>query len=343
MKKTFALLSGLLAVVGCSGYKSLNVDAFAQALQDNKGKIQLVDVRTADEYAEGHLDGAVIIDVEQEGFIEKAEAELSKSLPVAVYCRTGKRSATAASKLAKAGFEVLNLKGGITAWTEAAKPVFTDYVDMFVTPGGNVVRLHCLVHASVRLELGAREIEIDPVSKMAGKEIDYSAVPCPDLIFVTHEHPDHFDMNALELLGAGDSNLYTNLNCAVKADRGHAMSNGDVVRIEDLTVEAVPAYNYSENLLAMHPKGRDNGLVMTWDGFRIYFAGDTEDIEEMKDIKDIDVAFFPCNRPTMTVDQLVRAAEIVKPRVLFPYHFGNTDVSVIPERLEGIDVRIRPY
>jgi len=82
---------------------------------------------------------------------------------------------------------------------------------------------------------------------------------------------------------------------------------------------------------------------MDLDGLRIYFAGDTEDIEEMSSVKNIDIAFFPCNGPTMTVDQLVRAADIVKPKVLFPYHYNNTDVSVIPGRLKDIDVRIRHY
>ena len=95
-----------------------------------------------------------------------------------------------------------------------------------------------------------------------------------------------------------------------------------------------------------HPKGRDNGYILTVDGLRIYIAGDTEDIQEMNDIKDIDIAFLPCNQPyTMTQEQLVNAAKMVKPKVLFPYHFGKTDLKGIPERLatEGIEVRIRHY
>ena len=114
----------------------------------------------------------------------------------------------------------------------------------------------------------------------------------------------------------------------------------------DITIEAVPAYNTTEGHLQFHPKGRDNGYILTIDGLRIYIAGDTEDIEELKKIKNIDIAFLPCNQPyTMTPEQLARAAKTIKPKVLFPYHYGQTDVSVIPSLLKGekIDVRIRHY
>ena len=128
---------------------------------------------------------------------------------------------------------------------------------------------------------------------------------------------------------------------------GEVMSNGDKMQIaEDFTVEAVPAYNTTEGHLQFHPKGRDNGYILTIDGLRIYIAGDTEDIPEMSGIKDIDIAFLPCNQPyTMTTEQLVKAAKTVQPRVLFPYHYGKTDVSTIPALLKeaGVEVRIRHY
>lgn len=128
---------------------------------------------------------------------------------------------------------------------------------------------------------------------------------------------------------------------------GKVMSNGDVFQIaKKMEVVAVPAYNTTEGRQQFHPKGRDNGYILTIDGLRIYIAGDTEDIPEMAEIKDIDIAFLPCNQPyTMTTEQLVKAAKIIKPKVLFPYHYGQTDVSMIPAQLinEGIDVRIRHY
>ena len=123
------------------------------------------------------------------------------------------------------------------------------------------------------------------------------------------------------------------------------MKNGDKIQLaDDFTVEAVPAYNKTEGRTQFHPKGRDNGYILTIDGLRIYIAGDTEDIPEMEAIKDIDIAFLPCNQPyTMTPEQLVNAAKTINPKVVFPYHYGQTDLSTIQSQLPGIDVRIRHY
>ena len=82
--------------------------------------------------------------------------------------------------------------------------------------------------------------------------------------------------------------------------------------------------------------------MLTLDGLRIYIAGDTEDIPEMAALKDIDLAFLPCNQPyTMTVEQCVHAAQMIQPKVLIPYHFGNTDLSGLPAQLPGTDIRLR--
>ena len=124
------------------------------------------------------------------------------------------------------------------------------------------------------------------------------------------------------------------------------LQNDQKATLGIIKVEAVSAYNTTQGRTQFHPKGRDNGYILTIDGLRIYIAGDTEDISEMKDIKDIDIAFLPCNQPyTMTPEQLVKAARTIKPKVLFPYHYGQTDVSGIPGLLsgDGIDVRIRHY
>ena len=128
--------------------------------------------------------------------------------------------------------------------------------------------------------------------------------------------------------------------------KGIAMKNGDRQALEGIDVEAVPAYNNTPGREKFHPKGRDNGYILTINGKRIYFAGDTEDIEEMAQVKNIDVAFLPCNQPyTMTPDQLVRSAKTIKPKILFPYHYGDTKVDAITDMLKdsGIDVRIRRY
>ena len=148
---------------------------------------------------------------------------------------------------------------------------------------------------------------------------------------------------ALEALGANADNLVTNARVAEMLGWGAVMANGDSRELPgDIHLDAVPAYNYSEGRTNFHPQGRDNGFILTLDGLRIYVAGDTEDIPEMADIKDIDVAFLPVNQPyTMTVDQCVHAAEVIRPKVLIPYHFSKTDLTELPSRLPGITVLLR--
>ena len=220
-------------------------------------------------------------------------------------------------------------------------------VDTFKTKSGKPVRFYALMHASIRIVYDGKEIEVDPVNKLGNKTIDYTAMPKADYLLVTHEHGDHFNQEVLRLLTGEQTRLVTNKRCADMYGSGEVMANGDVLNIaDDLTVEAVPAYNTTESRQQFHPKGRDNGYILTIDGLRVYIAGDTEDIPEMASIKDIDVAFLPCNQPyTMTTDQLVRAARMVKPKVLFPYHYGQTDVSGIAAQLksDGIEVRVRHY
>jgi len=231
--------------------------------------------------------------------------------------------------------------------TSACSQQTSENMDVFQTKSGKNVTFHALVHASIRIQYDGKEIMIDPVTKLGDKTIDYATMPKADYIFITHEHFDHFDKVAIAQLSDTKTQLITNQRCAEMLGKGMVMSNGDSSQITvDIKVEAVPAYNTTEGHQQFHPKGRDNGYILTIDGLRIYIAGDTEDIPEMSEIKDIDIAFLPCNQPyTMTVDQLVRAAKIIRPKVLFPYHYSNTDVSDLPNRLkkEGIEVRIRHY
>lgn len=218
-------------------------------------------------------------------------------------------------------------------------------VDEFKTPNGKSVRIHALLHASIRIEYDGKEIEVDPVSKLGNRTTNYAAFPKADYILVTHEHGDHFDKGAIGLLTGKNSRMITNKRCAEMLGYGEVMANGDDKEIaKDIKIEAVPAYNNTPGREKYHPKGRDNGYILTIDGLRLYIAGDTEDIDEMAEVKNIDIAFLPCNQPfTMTPEQLVKAAKTVKPKTLFPYHYGKTDVSKIPAMFKGsgIDVRIR--
>ena len=228
-------------------------------------------------------------------------------------------------------------------------PVTTDNYEVvvFKTKSGKTVKFHALMHASIRIEYDGKEIEIDPVTKLRDRTVDYTAMPKADYIFVTHEHMDHFDKEAIRLLSKEGTRLITNKRCAEMLGYGDVMANGDNMALtEDITIEAIPAYNTTEANKKFHLKGRDNGFILTIDGLRIYIAGDTEDIPEMADINDIDIAFLPCNQPyTMTIDQLISAAKTIQPKVLFPYHYNDTPVSQIRMKMagSGIKVLVRDY
>lgn len=320
--------------------KALGVEEFAEIAA--KKDVRLIDVRTAEEYAEGHLAGAENIDAKDSLFAERIKGVECK---VAVYCRGGRRSLKAAEQLAAQGCTVYNLDGGILAWQKAGKPTTSVETDIFTTKSGKIVKIHALLHASICIEYDGKTIYVDPVAKLRDRTVDYEALPKADMVLVTHEHFDHYDTATLKALACED--LVMNSRCVELYGSGTAMGNGERLTMDgDIALEAVPAYNTTAEHLQFHPKGRDNGYILTLDGLRIYIAGDTEDIPEMADLNEsgIDVAFLPCNQPfTMTTDQLVRAAKKVQPKVLFPYHYGETDVSGIPAQLPGIDVRIRHY
>lgn len=350
MKKIITCLLtilGLTSACGQKSYEDADVKCFSVLIA--KPDVVVLDVRTAEEFDKGHIENALNIDVRQSDFLEKARTALPKDKTIAVYCRSGKRSANVSEQLASDGYKVVNLLGGIIAWTDSNMPVTTDTyeVDVFQTKSGKTIKFHALMHASIRMEYDGKEIEIDPVLKLRDRSIDYSTMPKADYIFVTHEHPDHFDQEAIKTLTGEMTQLITNKRCGDMLGYGTVMANGDNLQIaDDFSVEAVPAYNTTEANMKFHPKGRDNGFILTVDGLRIYVAGDTEDIPEMADITNIDIAFLPCNQPfTMTPEQLVKASKKVKPKVLFPYHYGDTYVSKLPELLneDGIEVRIRHY
>ena len=316
MKKILTCLLatlGLSTACGQQNFENTDVKGFAELI--DKPTTLLLDVRSAEEFASGHLEGAINIDQSQSDFVEKAKATLPADKTIAIYCRSGRRSANAANRLAAEGYRCVNLKGGILAWQEAKQPVTTSNyeMDMFTTK----------------------------------RTVDLATMPKADYILVTHEHGDHFDKAAISLLQKEGTQVITNQRCADMLGSGRVMANGDALTLaDDVKIEAVPAYNTTEGREQFHPKGRDNGYILTVDGLRIYIAGDTEDIPEMTGISDIDIAFLPCNQPyTMTPEQLLKAARTVKPKVLFPYHYGQTDVSGIPSQLQpdGIDVRIRHY
>ena len=220
-------------------------------------------------------------------------------------------------------------------------------VDEFTTKSGKKVTITCIKHASIEINYDGTEIQIDPVGAGVRPITDYNQFPKANIILITHEHKDHFEREAIACVRTPATTIYSNTAVYNMFRNSLPLKNGDSITYrQDITIKAVPAYNYTEDHTQFHPKGRDNGYILSLDGLRIYIAGDTEDIPEMADIKDIDIAFLPCNQPyTMTIDQLVKAAKTINPKVLFPYHYSQTPISQAVMKLggSGIDVRIRDY
>ncbi len=225
--------------------------------------------------------------------------------------------------------------------TSGAQPTFER--DRLKTAAGDL-EIVCIGHGTLMFAFGDKIIHVDPVGKLA----DFTKLPKADIILITHEHGDHLDLEAIETLRTEKTELVMTESCAKKIEPGLVMKNGDVRTVQGLKIQAVPAYNIVNIRPSgepYHPKGVGNGYVITFADKRVYVAGDTENIPELKRLKDIDIAFLPMNLPyTMLPAMLADAATMFNPRILYPYHTGDTDVTEIVELLKetkGIELRIR--
>ena len=161
--------------------------------------------------------------------------------------------------------------------------------DTIGTSAGNL-EITFIGHGTLMFSFGGAVIHVDPVSKYA----DYTRLPKADVILVTHEHGDHLDVRALELVRTGKTFLVISESCASRVSNGIIMKNGDTKIVGGLKIEAVPAYNIvhmRSTGVPFHPKGVGNGYIITFGDKRVYVAGDTENIPEMKRLTAIDIAF----------------------------------------------------
>ena len=173
-------------------------------------------------------------------------------------------------------------------------------------------------------------------------------MPKADIILITHEHRDHLDSKAISRIRKEGTEIVLTEKCAAMLKRGTVMKNGDTRTVSGLKIEAVPAYNIVHKRPSgdpFHPRGVGNGYIITFGDKRLYVAGDTENIPEMAQLKDIAVAFLPMNLPyTMTPEMAADAAKSFRPKILYPYHFGKTDTGELVRLLaaeKDIEVRIR--
>jgi L-ascorbate metabolism protein UlaG (beta-lactamase superfamily) len=202
-------------------------------------------------------------------------------------------------------------------------------------------------HGTLMFKFNEKVIHIDPVMMMA----DYATLPDADLILVTHEHGDHLDTTAIHNIMKKDTRIVMPEKCAEQAGDLHptVMKNGDVKTIDGIGISAIPSYNIVNKRPGggpFHPKGQGNGYILTFGQTHVLIGGDTENIPEYKNLKmKIDVAFLPMNLPyTMTPEMTADAAKTIRPKILYPYHYGETDPQKLVELLKNeksIEVRIR--
>lgn len=211
------------------------------------------------------------------------------------------------------------------------------------TSGGDL-NITFIGHGTLMFSYNNLIIHVDPVSRYG----DYSKLPKADIILVTHEHGDHLDAELIATLKKEDTEILLTEICAEKLGFGTVMRNGDSTVVKSIEVSAVPAYNIQhkrESGAPFHPKGNGNGYVMNFGGKKVYVAGDTENIPEMSDLTNIDIAFLPMNLPyTMTPAMVAEAASRIQPGILYPYHFGSTETSKLTELLKknkNMEIRIR--
>jgi L-ascorbate metabolism protein UlaG (beta-lactamase superfamily) len=213
-------------------------------------------------------------------------------------------------------------------------------VDRVSTSAGDV-EMYFIGHGSLMLKVNGFCIHIDPVRSSGS----YDKLPKADLILVTHDHYDHLDTRLISELRKPETVMLCHTKCVSQVPWSQALKAGDSRTVGKIGIEAVPAYNIV-NMRSpgqpFHPKGSGIGFLLAIGGKKFYIAGDTENIPEMKALKDIDVAFLPMNLPyTMTPEMVADAARAFKPKILYPYHYGDTNTDKLIKLLKDTDIEVR--
>jgi L-ascorbate metabolism protein UlaG (beta-lactamase superfamily) len=215
--------------------------------------------------------------------------------------------------------------------------------DSLPTSAG-AVKITPIRHASLMLEAGGKVIHVDPWGPA-----NYEGLPAADLVLITDIHQDHLDTTALQKVLKTGSVVMAPPAAKEKLPDATSIANGQKREWSGWTIEAIPAYNLQRGPQPgrlFHDKGRGNGYLLTYGGKRIYIAGDTEDIPEMKALKNIDVAFIPMNLPyTMPPEEAAEAVKAFKPAVVYPYHYRGSDLAKFEAALKGsgVEVRLRKW
>jgi L-ascorbate metabolism protein UlaG (beta-lactamase superfamily) len=209
--------------------------------------------------------------------------------------------------------------------------------DALPTNHGGDLTIQPIHHASLMLTWNDKHVLVDPAPlgrDATAAVTEFKALPSPDIILITHIHGDHFSVPVLQAV-TGDHttiiaprNIYEKMPAELQA-KAHVLANGEKTTVDMIPIDAVPAYNTTEARANFHPKGRDNGYVLTLGGKRIYIAGDTEESSTLAHLRNIYVAFIPMNLPyTQTVDAAAKWVKEFRPQYVYPYHYRNMDGSL---------------
>lgn len=217
-------------------------------------------------------------------------------------------------------------------------------VDKFDTGNGKELEITFVGHGTLVFRYDGTVMHIDPSSR----EADYETMDDADLILITHHHGDHCDPTAVEKIKTDETEIITTQLSVDKLGFGTVLTNGESTTYKNIKLEAIPAYNLvhkRDNGEFFHPKGTCNSYVLTIGNKRIFIGGDTENTPEMKALENIDIAFLPMNLPyTMTPEMVADAAKAFKPKILYPYHYGKTDTSIIVSLMKDekeVETRMR--
>jgi L-ascorbate metabolism protein UlaG (beta-lactamase superfamily) len=217
-------------------------------------------------------------------------------------------------------------------------------VDILRTTEGEL-KIRPIMHGSLMLEFRGKVIHVDPWSRGT-----YTGLPKADLILITDIHPDHMDRAMVDQLKKETTVILAPAAVAETIREAQIIRNGETKTVDGITIEAIPMYNLvrgpSPGQL-YHTKGRGNGYVLTLGGTRVYISGDTECVPEIKALRGIDVAFLCMNLPfTMPPEEAAECVKAFRPKIVYPYHYRNSDLSVFVNALKGesgIEVRVRNW
>jgi L-ascorbate metabolism protein UlaG (beta-lactamase superfamily) len=236
------------------------------------------------------------------------------------------------------------------AETKVKKTKFEE--DVIKTSDGDL-KITSIGDYSLQFSFNGKVIDVDPV----GRSADYSMLPKADVILVTHPGPDHIDPATVKEVSKEKTSLLVCPHCWMYLQNGTVVVNGESETVVGLKIETVPAYNIKGQLGNGKPnttKGSANGYVITFGDKRVYVAGETEDVPEAKAQKQIDVAFLPVNSTsgvegggaglrTMTAKMWVGTVQAIRPKVVFPYAYGNNDPKTLATLVNdpAIETRVR--